>query len=120
MKKNLSWAVVTPALPNAASTRLIHVWMFFLSKFGSSTFLMWLFDEDVVGAAAVAWAPASGFGALIEAAISCAAAFAEAVAILIMSSTERDMLSLELDAEASSNCSSSGLGGSMGGNSNVP
>ena len=87
IKKNLSWAVVTPALPNAASTRLIHVWMFFLSKLGSSTFLMWLFVDVVVAAAAAAPTLASGSGARIEAAISCAAALAEAVAILMISST---------------------------------
>ena len=83
MKKNLSFAVVTPALPNAASTRLIHVWIFFLSNGGSSTFLtVWL-------AAAMATAAASGVAAgRMAAANSFAAAWADAVAIRIMSSIE--------------------------------
>ena len=83
MKKNLSFAVVTPALPKAASTRLIHVWIFFLSNCGSSTFLtVWL-------AAAIDAAAASGVaGVRMVAANSLAAAWADAVAILIMSSIE--------------------------------
>ena len=84
MKKILSFAVVTPALPNAASTRLIHVWIFFLSKGGSSTFLTQL------EAWAVAAVAASGSGAeRIVAANSCVAALADAVAIWTISSTVR-------------------------------
>ena len=117
MKKNLSFDNVTPALPKAASTRRIHVWMFVLSNVGSSTFLMLLLDA--------AWEAASMLTVLVDAANSRAAACAEAVAILTMSSTLRLAMLSEYE-RASLNCSPStssddlfGDGG-RGGKWNVP
>ena len=83
---------------------------------------MWLLaDVDVVAAVSTA-ASASGAGTRSVAAISCAAAFADAVAIFMMSSTLScgvPMLSFS-GVGASTNWSISGCCGKAGGNSKAP